>query len=84
MALFSFGYSFQILMYFIQRTADVTRQFGKSSDTTSVLKQDIIWSCFPGTMSRWLLTVSKDGDYTTSLGNLCHFSVILTVKRVVP
>lgn len=40
MDLFSFGYIFQILMYLIQRIADVTRQFGKSSDTTSVLKQD--------------------------------------------
>jgi len=29
---------------------------------------------------RWLLIISKDGDTTISLGNLCRCSVTLTVK----
>jgi len=38
-------------------------------------------SWLPGTMSRWLLSISKVGDSTTSLGNLCQCSVTFTVKK---
>lgn len=37
------------------------------------------YSSFPRTMSRWLLSVFKDVDYTACLGNLC--SVTLTMKK---
>ena len=41
-------------------------------------------SQLPRTMSRWLLNFSKDGDSTSSLGNLCPCSVNLTVEKVFP
>ena len=39
------------------------------------------WSRLLRTMFRQLLNISKDGDRTTSLGNLCQSSITLTVKR---
>lgn len=33
-------------------------------------------------MYRWLLSVSRDDDTTTSLGNLCPCSVTLTIKSL--
>jgi len=36
------------------------------------------------TMSRLFLNISKEGDSTTSLGNLCQCSITLTVKKVFP
>jgi len=30
------------------------------------------WLRMEGTMSRWFLSISKDGDSTTFLGNLCQ------------
>ena len=42
------------------------------------------YSSLPRTVSRWLLNMSKDGDSTVSLGNLCQYSVPLTVKKVFP
>ncbi|PKU40464.1 hypothetical protein llap_9225 [Limosa lapponica baueri] len=36
------------------------------------------------TLSRWLLNTSKNGDSTTSLGNLCQYLVTLTVKKCFP
>ncbi|KAK4817104.1 hypothetical protein QYF61_027967 [Mycteria americana] len=38
-------------------------------------------SRLPGTVSRWLLSGSKDGDSTTSLGSLCQCLVIHTGKK---
>ncbi|XP_052646855.1 uncharacterized protein LOC128143559 [Harpia harpyja] len=35
----------------------------------------------PRTVSRQIVTVSKDGDSTTSLGNLCQSLVTLTLKK---
>ena len=39
------------------------------------------WSQLPRTISRWLLNVSKDGNPTIAVGNLCQCSVTLTVKK---
>ncbi|KAK4818676.1 hypothetical protein QYF61_017421 [Mycteria americana] len=38
------------------------------------------YSQLPRTMSRQLLNISKDGDSTTSLGNLCQGSVTLIIR----
>lgn len=38
------------------------------------------WSRVP--MARWLLNVSKDGDSTTSFGNLCQHLDTFTVKTI--
>jgi len=35
-------------------------------------------------MSRELLNIPKNGDFTNSLGTLCQCSVTLTVKEVFP
>jgi len=35
-------------------------------------------------MSRELLKISKDGDSTASLGNLCQGFITLTVEKVFP
>lgn len=35
----------------------------------------------PRTMFWWFLSISKDGDSNTSLGNLCYCSINLTVKN---
>ena len=63
------------------RVADHLRLAGTS---------EVIWSkplpkqghleLLPRTVSRWLLSISKDGDSTASLGSLLQCSVILTVK----
>jgi len=39
------------------------------------------YSSLPRIMSRWLLNVSKNGDCTTSPGNLCQCSATLTVRK---
>lgn len=36
------------------------------------------------TMSEQLVNICKNGDITTSLGNLCQCSIMLTVKNVFP
>lgn len=41
----------------------------------------ITYSWLPRTMSRLLLSSSKDEDPSTSLGNPCLYSVTLTVKK---
>ena len=41
-------------------------------------------SLLPRTVSRWLSSISKDGEATTSLGKLCQSSATFTVKRVFP
>ena len=50
----------------------------------------VIWSKPPAQVespvagcsgSRWVLNISKEGDSTTSLGNLCQCSVTFTVKK---
>lgn len=38
----------------------------------------------PRTVTRWVLSISKGGDSTTSLGNLCQCSVTLIVKKHFP
>ena len=39
------------------------------------------WSRLPRTTSRWLLSISKDGNSTTPLGNLCQCSATLAGKK---
>jgi len=51
------------------------------------LEQPSWWSratyCqLPKTLSRWLFSISKEGDTTNSLGNVCWRLVTLTVKKV--
>lgn len=38
-------------------------------------------TCLPRTMARQFLRISSDGDSTTFLGNLCHWSGTLTVFK---
>jgi len=40
-----------------------------------------IWNWLPRSMSRWLLSISKEGYFTTCLGNLSQCWVTLTVKK---
>lgn len=51
-----------------------------SPGSTSLLKQGS-YSWLPRPVSRLLLCSSKDEDPSTSLGNPCHYSVTLTVKK---
>ena len=41
-------------------------------------------SWLPRTMAKQLLNISKNGESTTSLGNLCQCLVTLTLKKVFP
>ena len=52
--------------------------------TTSPCLSRASYSWLPRNMFRWLLSISKDGDSTTCLGNLCQCSVTRTVKKCFP
>jgi len=59
---------------------EVGRDLGRSSGPTPCSSR-AIYSQSPRTMFRWLLSICKDGDSTTSLGNLCQCLATLTVKK---
>ena len=46
-----------------------------------LVQPPLLKAAFPRTMSRQLLSISKDGDSTTSLGNLSQGSATLTVTK---
>ena len=51
------------------------------SSGTTLCSSRATYSQLLGTMSRQLLSISKDGDYTPSPGNLCQSLVTLIVKK---
>lgn len=53
---------------------------GRLSGPNHLLKK-VTQSQFPRAMSRQLLSNSRDGDFTASLGSLCQCLVILMVKK---
>ena len=62
------------------RMVEVGRDLWRSSGPTPCSSRDS-QSWLPSTMSRWLLSISKGGDSTASLGKLCWGSVTHAVNK---
>lgn len=59
---------------------EVGRDFWRSSSSNFLLKQGHLAGS-PGQCVQQFLSIYMDGDFTTSLSNLCQCSVILTLKQ---
>lgn len=59
--------------------AEVGRNPWRTPGPKLLLRQE--YQVLSGTMSMWLLKISRDGDSTTSLDTLIQYSVTLTVKK---
>jgi len=58
--------------------AEVGRNPWRTPGPKLLLRQE--YQVLSGTMSMWLLKISRDGDSTTSLGNPSQYSVTHTAK----
>jgi len=70
-----------ILAFFRYRITDCLRleRTSESQLVQAPCSSRTTYSQLPRTVSRWLLNISKEGDSTASLGNLCQCSV--TAKK---
>lgn len=62
------------------RKVEFGRNLWRPSGQT-VCSRKATYRQLPMTMSSWFFSTSKEGDSTTSMGNLCQCSVIFTVKK---